>query len=669
MIINILFRYFCLLLLVVTLTTTLQANTLGVSVKPISLSSEHPDSLLAEGKKLLFDENFIAALQYLQDGYKANDLSADQRADYLYHLSLAYRKLNMYPQAVDLLKELTGMQPKTMHHKQALLLLGAIHKDLGQFDDAFNIFVTILQQFQAEKDTFNIARNYYSLGSLFYYQNNYIQALDYYEKSYDLAKAIQNQKIIYNCLAAFGSTYEAQNKLELSLEYQLQSLAIADKIDYQTGLAYSYHNLGSNYLSRKQYDQALVEFRKSLEIKQQLNDSWGIIGTRIALTDLYIAKKEYKKAIQELEVVEILAKKLQTRPRLLNIYKKYAKVYEALNDFKQSNHYLREQLLLSDSIFNETTSANISAAQTQYEVQSRDAQINLLKIENQVLEKDKRINLLIYMLTALAVVFTTMLAFILRRSLNKERIYSEALAIKNQEIQQQMTALADSNQSLENFAYVASHDLREPLRGIKSFATLLERRYASKLDNSAKEYFHFIRDGVEQMDALLVNLLNFSSLNNSKVSFSDVNIADVLLRTTNALKIELEQKGVQLELDYQAFPNLKGNSALLGQLFQNLIANGAKFTRSEAPIVKINYTKTNNKHQFSVRDNGIGISAKNQQKIFKMFHRLHGRQEFKGTGIGLATCRKIVELHQGEIWVESQEGSGSTFYFTIPASV
>lgn len=651
------------------ITNVLHADTLAVSIRPHQLPIEHPDSLLAQGKRLLFGENFIAALQYLQEGNAISDLSDVQRAGYLYHLGLTYRKLSMYPQAVSILKELTAIEPQTAHHKEALLLLGAIYKDLGEFDNAFDIFVTILQEFQEEKDTFNIARNYYSLGSLFYYQNNYQQAQEYYQKSYDLAIAIQHKKLIYNCVAAFGSTYEAQDKLEVALKYHLQSLMIADSLEYQTGLAYSYHNLGTNYLLREQYTLALAKFTKSLAIKKKLNDTWGIIGTRISMAETYKETKRYKKAIEELAVAEILAQKIKARPRLLSIYKEYATLYEKINDLERSNFYLREQLILSDSIFNETTSANISAAQIRYEVQKRDAEIDLLKIENQVLEKDRRINILVFTLTALVVLFISAVAVLLRSSLNKERTFSETLSVKNQKIQKQNTALADSNQSLENFAYVASHDLREPLRGIKSFATLLEKRYAPQLDAAAGEYLHFIRDGVERMDALLVNLLNFSRLNNHDTTFSKVNTADVLLKTTYALKVELEQKNVQLEIDYQSLPTIQSNSALLGQLFQNLIANGAKFTKTEQPIVKVNYAKTDHEHQFSISDNGIGISPQNQQKIFQMFQRLHGRQEFAGTGIGLATCRKIVELHEGRIWVESEEGAGSTFFFTIPSAV
>lgn len=220
------------------------------------------------------------------------------------------------------------------------------------------------------------------------------------------------------------------------------------------------------------------------------------------------------------------------------------------------------------------------------------------------------------------------------------------------------------NKDLEQFAYVASHDLQEPLRTLMGFATLLERNYAKQLDKNANEYLQFISEAALRMSELIKGLLAYSRIGINK-ELSIVDCQALLQQSLQDLKAQIDKSGATIKVG--DLPRLKGYSVELRVLFQNLISNAIKFRKKEGiPSVKVSAKEEKNDWVFSVEDNGIGIESEHQEKIFAIFQRLHGRREYEGTGIGLAHCQKIVELHGGKIWLESEYHKGSIFYFTIP---
>jgi light-regulated signal transduction histidine kinase (bacteriophytochrome) len=224
--------------------------------------------------------------------------------------------------------------------------------------------------------------------------------------------------------------------------------------------------------------------------------------------------------------------------------------------------------------------------------------------------------------------------------------------------------LKRSNAELEEFAYVASHDLQEPLRMVASFTQLLAKRYQGKLDQDADEFIGFAVDGATRMQQLIQDLLAFSRVGTrgKPLEPTDCNVILDLART-NLHKALGES---QAEVTSGPLPTVMGDEVQLIQLFQNLIANALKFRGKAPPIIRISAQEDNGDWRFAVRDDGIGIAPAHQDRIFKIFQRLHRRSEYPGTGIGLAICKKIVERHGGRLWVASEEGRGATFFFTIP---
>lgn len=252
---------------------------------------------------------------------------------------------------------------------------------------------------------------------------------------------------------------------------------------------------------------------------------------------------------------------------------------------------------------------------------------------------------------------------------SKGEVYILGIARDITEKQKLIENLTDSNEKLEYFAYICSHDLQEPLRMISSFSDLLKSHMGDKLekDEVGKKYFKFITDGASRAQNLLSDILEYSKIDKDIQKKEKVNINNLLKAITNDLEILLNKKSGKIV--YQNMPEIFGNKTQLYQVFQNLINNAIKYSKEgEDAIVNVEAQEFNDSWQFSVKDNGIGVEKRFFDKIFDIFQRLHQKNEYNGTGIGLAICKKIVERHGGKIWIESEENVGSCFNFSWPKS-
>ncbi len=233
-----------------------------------------------------------------------------------------------------------------------------------------------------------------------------------------------------------------------------------------------------------------------------------------------------------------------------------------------------------------------------------------------------------------------------------------------QEQKQLIERLSDSNNELEQFAYIASHDLQEPLRVISSYVQLISRRYKGKLDTKADQFIEYTVDGCSRMEALIDGLLKFSRVGTNKSDKKWHGCHDILKNVTNDLKVRVTESNAKIS--WSELPEIFADKAQIGIVFQNLIKNGIKYNKNEIPTIKIKCKQSDNLWEFIVQDNGIGIEESYHQSIFKLFKRLHSNSDYSGTGIGLSICKKIIEHHGGSIKVKSKKNDGSKFIFTLP---
>ena len=254
-------------------------------------------------------------------------------------------------------------------------------------------------------------------------------------------------------------------------------------------------------------------------------------------------------------------------------------------------------------------------------------------------------------------------------AINQIRIYSNDITPRKraqEKLARQADELARSNAELQEFAYVASHDLQEPLRVISGFVQLLSDRYGGELDETADEFIGYVVDGTERMKILINDLLEYSRVGTRGRPLEPVESSSALENAMANLRVAISEANAKVTHD--RMPKVQGDINQLSQLFQNLISNGMKFHGDKRPEIHISSVQVGESYVMSVSDNGIGIDPQHNERIFGMFKRLHGRGEYPGTGIGLAICSKIVERHQGKIWVESELGNGATFSFTLPVA-
>jgi len=252
---------------------------------------------------------------------------------------------------------------------------------------------------------------------------------------------------------------------------------------------------------------------------------------------------------------------------------------------------------------------------------------------------------------------------ITQRIEQKEELERNLLTIQRQK--RDLEKYISSNSELENFAYVASHDMKAPMRTIASFSQLLQRSLKNDITQNQAEYLKFIISGIQNLTLLIDGLLDYSKINNQKIKIETLKVPLMLESILMTLKTNIKEKEATVNVNFDEL-TIQGDKFKLRQLFQNLINNSIKFRKNDTPpIVNINVEEQENDYLFSVEDNGIGIKEEFKEKIFMVFKRLNAINEYEGSGIGLAICKKIVPQHQGDIWIESEFGKGTTFYFTI----
>ena len=642
-------------------------------------AKDHLEKALAISKKYKVDDNLINIYS---------------------ELGKCYNRTTNYSKALESyfnIVEMEDIKCPISDKASAFGNIASIYQALGNYDKAYQFQMKGLAIHEKEKDNKGIGKDLYVLGTIFYYQKRYEQSLEYYLRSKEICDLLKINKRTYACLGALGSVYSKLGDNEKSASLSYEALELAKKMNYKTGIAYSQGNIASDLTIKKEYSQAEALHLKSIQLKKELGDTWGVIGGLTNLSDLYIEWEKPTKAIPSLHEALELSRKIDSSPRVVNTYKYLNKVYHSIGQTDSAYLYLEKYVALQDSLMNEKTLEEMGKTKNLYEFEKKEQEIKLLKTKSENQQLQKYIFIIVGFFLMLACWgFFSRLKY--QRATNalledkNEEIQIQNIELqhtqdqllqtnilleennllleeKNLEIEEKNNLLEESNDDLKNFAYVASHDLKEPLRMISSYTTLIKKRYHDTLDETGQEFMHYIVDGAHRMKVMLDDLLSYSRVGTQEDTKTWVDMSDIMVIVNANLTPRLREQGAKLVVKEKNLPAIKANNTQMIQLLQNLVSNGIKFRGERDPVVTVDCRYDNNKYIFSVADNGIGITEENKKKVFEMFKRLHTRDEYEGTGIGLATCKKIVTKHGGELWVESTFGEGSTFLFSIPCPI
>ena len=527
------------------------------------------------------------------------------------------------------------------------------YSKLGEFDKAYDLELEALKIGELKNNKKTISRSRYQLGGYALDLKNYRDALEHYLQVEQIMVSDSFNTKHISLYGAIGCAYLELNELHQAIQYLKKSAELAEKFKRDQSLTYAIGNLAIAHTKSGKYEMALRYFDESLRLNYDLGDQDGIIGTKLELGKLWLSREDYIRAERVILEGTELAESTNNKAKLLACYEGLTNLFKESNHIAKAYENLEKYTKLKDELLNEESLRRIEDQKTIYESERKEDEIEQLKKIQLERELNDRLEK--------AVMFTvSLLLLVVLFFYNKLRKKKISLELVTKELEKK-------NEELAHFAYIASHDLKAPLRTISSFTNLLKRRYVAKLDGAALDYMEYIHKGVHQMKNLLDDLLNYSRADRSDTKKVGVNSIELFKAVIENLQVEIDQKDAQIIFENEHFPQLQVVPSQIIQLLQNLLGNALKFVRDKKPIVRINWDNIDDTHyRFRIKDNGIGIDPSYSIKIFDMFTRLHNQLEYDGTGIGLATCRKIVESYGGKIWVESEVGEGASFYFTFP---
>ena len=491
--------------------------------------------------------------------------------------------------------------------------LGETQKSQESYRQALDLLLSI--PVKANVVYKDIADNFYNLAilnrsteTINLRRENLLQAMKYY-------KLAENPTGLARCKDGMGVYYFYKGEKKRSYESLHRALGMFRKLRDTEGMNLVYNNLGTLKIKEGKYKEGLVFLNRSLQMRKKAGHPVSVAICHINIGNAYIEQKRFDEALKELKSAEKILRRTKSRMELSSALKALTNCYQQLNDFEKALAAQTEFLTLREELHQYELEKAYDDTSAHYDLE--------LTEKNAVIDR-----------------------------------------LQNFEIANYIHRLEMSNAELRQFAHAASHDLKEPLRTISSFVSLLDKHYRGNMDDTGREYLHYISSAARRMDELVGDMLDLSRVNLSELQLASVNLNTVVQDVIKDLGAILQEKQAKVVLG--KLPVLNADRTQMHQLFMNLISNAVKYNESKLPVITIKSKKEGRRYLITVADNGIGIPEEYRTKIFELFQRLHHRETYSGTGIGLTISKRIVERHGGKIWVEANKPQGSVFHVLLP---
>lgn len=505
-----------------------------------------------------------------------------------------------------------------------------------------------------------------NIGNIYKDNQNYEKAFQHYQEASQAYRIDKDSLQIINVNLNIGSTYLDQENYDQAIQILYKVLADAKTTGFNHPLPVIYNNISACHINLGNFDLASQNNKMATEAAMMNRNKAELMNSELLAAELFLRQKEYKKSIELAHSAYNEAKKSKHLVVLTDASRILYTNYKATKEFKASLNYLELNKFYRDSLFNESRMKIPLSKDFEYQLEKqKQAQVIQQEKDKLAWEAELAFQRLILIFLVIGFLILMLAAILIYKNFKAKKIAEVELAQKNSMLEKYI----ESNIQLEQFAHIASHDLKSPLRTVGSFSSLLKRRAKDKLSESELEYLDMISNAAKLMWNLVDDLMTYSQVNSLQMNLTANNANHLIEEVLANLDFSINEKNAQImvaELPQQ----IMVDETKVRQVFQNLIANSLKFISPETtPIISINCMPEHGFWKFSVQDNGIGIPEEYREKIFKPYKQLHTKDKFEGTGMGLAICKKIVEKHGGNISVESEVGKGTTFYFTIPATL
>lgn len=607
-----------------------------------------------EAYRLLEHTNYnwlkVQALHVLGDSYLSKEEPSDSALIY-------------FEKGLSLSKEIGDLAKEADYYNG----LGTFYHQTGIYDKAFKYYQQAIEIAEQEGLQESLCRYQNNMALILMMEHEYDRALKYFQQALEIAEEIDNKLIISALLSNIGVIYNATGAYDLALEKYTRSLEVRRMNNDKVGEVLTICNIGNNYRKKGLFDRALIYQKQGLALAEEIDFNRGKSTCIEGISLSYFDSGQYEQAIRTAKQGLEICKKTAYLKNQVEFTRLLAESYAAIDNYLLAYKFHYEYTILNDSLTSLQRLRQINELETKYRFSQKEAETQLIR-EKQIRQEEvlRRRNIIIVAVLTLLVMIS-LLAFNYYHSLKQKQQYNQQLqqAVEERTVKlnQSIEMLKDTNRELENFVFIASHDLKEPLRSIVSFNNLIQRKLRGSISTEIQDYFDFINNSGQQMYHLIESSLEFSKLSKIEIVNESVDVNQVLSQVEESLKILIQQRNVTIK--YKDLPTIESNPGQLFLVFKNLIENGIKYNDSEMPEIMITYQK-NQVYEFSISDNGIGIPNEFHDHIFKMFKRLHDRGEYTGSGLGLAIVRKILKRLGGSISLNSKNEKGSTFIVKLP---
>lgn len=541
--------------------------------------------------------------------------------------------------------------------------LGIIYYRMGIYDASLDNNLKAILIFKELKEQLLLCKSYNNIGLVYYARLDFSKARSYMLKGLQIANEINNDieksRIFHN----LGLIEFEISDFKKALQYHYQSYYFAQSENNLMLMGYNNLSIGKCFLKLNKIDSARVKIEESIIVFKKLkNPNFTAIAYN-QYADFFIYTKNYTNALEFANLAYKIGESIGNHYLILEASDLIAKAYLAIKDYENALKYRSKFYQLSDTMRNESNIKSIAYIEAKFEYDNQLKELNLKK-ESEI--QFSKLITKIAILFAILMIIVSLILFSFYRLKSRTNIQ---LMHKTDEISQLNLKLNQLNTTKDKFFSIIAHDLRSPFNAIYGFSEILSEQIREKNYEKIDEYAVIIQNSSQRTLDLLKNLLEWARLQTGKIEFIAVDflLNDLLKETIDLLNDAASQKSIQIINTITQEMTIHGDKSMIGSVLRNIISNAIKFSNPGGKIT-ISTEKNENETLFSVNDNGIGISKEDQLRMFRIEENfsVKGTQNEKGTGLGLILCKEFIEKHGGKIWVESEEGVGTTFYFTLP---
>jgi signal transduction histidine kinase len=542
--------------------------------------------------------------------------------------------------------------------------LGTLYVNLGDFDKAIDYHLQSKEIAEKRNKTMGVIGAFVNISAVYMQSKNYKLAYEVLEKGYELAHKTNDSLGIAYVSNMYGKVLNAEKKYTTAITHHQKALTYCkeNKVMFAKTLGL----MADVFTHLQQYNDAEKTFKRCFEYSA-FYDFYEQPNLYLSVGNFYVKTKRPKEAAEAFKKSLDLASKRSFIDLLHKGNRGLVDVYQQLGDSKTALKHMRISEAYEDSILNGDKVRRIAEAQYKFDIHKAETahKLDITKSEKEIQALRLSQNRTVLLLLSSLIVAILISLFIYLKQKHNNNI---ALAQKNKEILLKNNRLEQSHEVLQQFAYASAYDLKEPLRNISGFVSIIDTKYAHSLPPESREYMNFVINGVKRMESLIGGLLEYSTLASADEKVNETTPVTLVLQDVRAnlykiiadKKADIEQEGI--------FPTLKVNRLHLTQLFQNLIGNAIKFS-DKKPLIEIKGRVENGQYIIDIKDNGIGMEAEYSDKIFQLFQRLSRSAEYEGTGIGLSICKEIVDKYEGTIHFHSIKNEGTTFVIAFPEAL